>query len=151
MYQFKTKDEIIKAAIDMVCETQFTLKNSSQMDPSRLIKFLQLNHEQTPNETFSICFLDAKCRLITHEVLFKGSITATEIHIRVVAQKALELNSCSIVLCHHHPLGCPEPSSSDKLITSKISEALNIFDIRVLDHIILAANDSYSFVENDLI
>ena len=54
-------------------------------------------------------------------------------HIRVIARKALELNAAAVVLTHNHLGDIAEPSSDDQQITTKIKDALDVFDIKVLD------------------
>jgi DNA repair protein RadC len=65
--------------------------------------------------------------------------------VRVIARKALELNAAAIILAHNHPSGIAEPSSADKGITTRIKDALDVFDIDVLDHFVVTANECCSF------
>jgi len=76
MFQFNSKDEIITAAINFVCEDLASYDPAADQftDPERVINFLQLNHQQTPHEAFSVCFFTSKLQLIKHEHLFFGSI-----------------------------------------------------------------------------
>lgn len=63
-------------------------------------------------------------------------------------KRALELNAAALILAHNHPSGQVTPSQSDRNITTKIKDAAALFDIRLLDHIIVGGTTTYSFVEN---
>ena len=82
-------------------------------------------------------FLTSQHRLILFDKLFRGTVNASYVHIRVIARKALELNAAAVILAHNHPSGMAEPSSADQDITVKIKDALKVFDINVLDHLIV--------------
>jgi DNA repair protein RadC len=60
-------------------------------------------------------------------------------------QKALELNAAALILAHNHPSGIAEPSSADQRITTNIKEAMEVFDVKVLDHFIVSPDESCSF------
>jgi DNA repair protein RadC len=79
--------------------------------------------------------------------LFFGSIDGATVYPRVIAQRALELNAAAVILAHNHPSGISEPSCADQTITKRIKEALNLLDIRVLDHMIIGGNTMTSLAE----
>jgi DNA repair protein RadC len=83
--------------------------------------------------------------------LFQGTIDGASVHPRVVVQRALELNAAAVVLAHNHPSGVAEPSQADLRITQRLQAALELVDIRVLDHFIVTAEDSLSFAEKGLL
>ncbi|WP_310593443.1 JAB domain-containing protein, partial [Escherichia coli] len=64
---------------------------------------------------------------------------------------ALTHHAAAVILVHNHPSGEPEPSHADKLITQKITDALSLLDIRVVDHLIVGGDDAYSFAEHGLL
>jgi DNA repair protein RadC len=66
-------------------------------------------------------------------------------------QQALQLNAAAVVLFHNHPSGIAEPSRSDEAITQRLKEALALVDVRVLDHVVVAAGESVSFAERGLL
>jgi len=68
-----------------------------------------------------------------------------------VAKEALYANAAAIIAFHNHPSGVVEPSQADRLITDKLKQALHLFDIRVLDHIIVSHQGTYSFAEHGLL
>ena len=100
---------------------------------------------------FGVLFLDNQHRLIEYRTLFRGTINTAKIYPREVAKEALALNAAALVLTHNHPSGLEEPSEADKTITKTLTKALNLFDIRVLDHIIVTSISTTSFAERGLI
>ena len=99
-------------------------------------------------EVFSILWLDVKNRLIEHEILFHGTLTHCAVYPREIVKSALRLNAAAAVLVHNHPSGQPDPSEADHLLTKAVEKALNLVDVRVLDHIIVAGTRTHSFAEH---
>jgi len=66
-----------------------------------------------------------------------------------VVEQALKHHAAAVILTHNHPSGIAEASIADKQITDKLSQALRLIDVRVLDHIIVAGNQCYSFAEHN--
>ena len=89
-------------------------------------------------ETFMVLFLDTHYRLLSAEVLFMGSVDGAPVYTRVVASRALAHQASSVVVAHNHPSGVLTPSHSDIAVTQKVSKALMLFDISLLDHLIVA-------------
>lgn len=79
----------------------------------------------------------------------QGGVSQTLVDARLILKQAILNLSSSIVLCHNHPSGSILPSMQDINLTCKIIDAAKTFDIKVLDHIIIAKNDYYSFADND--
>ena len=77
----------------------------------------------------------------------RGTISQTSVYPREVVKLALELGACAVVLAHNHPSGQVLPSPADLSLTHKLSTALALVDVRVLDHIIVAPGQSYSMAE----
>ena len=98
-------------------------------------------------EAFYVLFLDNQHRVIRDEVMFEGTIDAASVYPREVVRRALEHNAAAVILAHNHPSGVAEPSQSDRRITSRISDALSLVDIRVLDHFVIGDGEVVSFVE----
>ena len=90
------------------------------------------------HETFMVLFLDTHYRLLSAEVLFMGSVDGAPVYTRVVASRALAHQASSVVVAHNHPSGVLTPSHSDIAVTQKVSKALMLLDIRLLDHLIVA-------------
>jgi DNA repair protein RadC len=107
--------------------------------------YLKIKLASQPDEWFAVLFLTSQHRLISFEKLFRGTVNSS--HVRVIARKALELNAAAVILGHNHPSGIAEPSSADRGITTRIKDALEVFDIDVLDHFVVTANECCSFAD----
>ncbi len=102
-------------------------------------------------EVFSVLFLDAQHRVIEFREMFRGTLTQTSVYPREVVREAIELKASAVILTHNHPSGTLEASRADELLTSTLKSALNLVDVRVLDHIITSAGASMSMAERGLI
>ncbi|MCP4984600.1 MAG: JAB domain-containing protein [Colwellia sp.] len=100
-------------------------------------------------EIFAVLFLDNQHQMLTFERLFFGTIDAAAVYPRVVVEQALKHHAAAVILTHNHPSGIAEASIADKQITKKLLQALQLIDVRVLDHIIVAGNQCYSFAEHN--
>ncbi|WHS60198.1 DNA repair protein RadC [Pseudomonas sp. G2-4] len=104
-----------------------------------------LRHE--PHEVFGCLFLNSKHQVLTFEALFRGSIDSASVHPRQVVKRALAHNAAALILCHNHPSGNPEPSQADRMLTERLQEALELIDVRVLDHFIVGDGEPLSMAE----
>ncbi len=116
-------------------------------EPSLVKRYLsqQLHHES--REVFQVLYLDNQHRLLKSEPLFYGTIDASPVYPRVVVQQALKYNAAALILAHNHPSGVAEPSRADRSITERIQQALQLVDIRVLDHLVVGDGEVVSFAE----
>lgn len=96
-------------------------------------------------------FLSSSNGILEQMRVSQGGVQATVVDHRLVVKRALELLSTRIILVHNHPSGSAEPSGQDKSLTTKIAEAANLFDIQLLDHIIIARSGSFSFRASGLL
>ncbi|MFC6441061.1 RadC family protein [Bowmanella sp. JS7-9] len=105
------------------------------------------------HECFAVVYLDSQHRLIDVEIVFEGTIDSAAVYPRVVARKALEQNAAALILMHNHPSGIAEPSQADKAITKRLQDALALFDIRIIDHLVVGCSNGsvVSFAERGLI
>ncbi|MEX0362826.1 MAG: RadC family protein [Allomuricauda sp.] len=104
------------------------------------------------NECFKVLLLNNSHKVKGIYQVSQGGITGTSLDIRILFAVVLKTLSVSIILCHNHPSGNIRPSAADKEITEKIKQASKLFDIIVLDHIILAPDGSYySFADNNML
>ena len=102
-------------------------------------------------EVFACLFLDNQHRVIQLDELFRGTIDGASVYPREVVKQDLHHNAAAVIFAHNHPSGVTEPSQADKQITEKLKKALDLFDIRVLDHFIIGDGEPYSFAEHGLI
>jgi DNA repair protein RadC len=94
-------------------------------------------------EEFKILLLNRANRVLGIANISKGGISGTVTDVRIILQYAIKTCASGIILCHNHPSGNLEPSESDKSITRKIKESCSLFDIQLLDHIIIIAEGKY--------
>ncbi len=103
------------------------------------------------HEEFWTIYLNRSNRVIKVIQNSKGGISGTVTDSRLILKDAIMLSASSLVLCHNHPSGNLKPSVSDQAITKKITEAGNLMDIKVLDHVIIASDNYFSFADEGLI
>ncbi|MDE7068896.1 MAG: DNA repair protein RadC [Alistipes sp.] len=90
-------------------------------------------------------FLTSSNRIIERQRVSQGGVQGTVVDHRLIVKRALELLATQIVLVHNHPSGTAEPSAPDRTLTDKIARAAALFDIRLLDHLIIARSGDFSF------
>ncbi len=113
--------------------------------------FLQAQLRDRKNEVFCVLFLDNRHRVQAFEELFQGTLNGTAVYPREVVKRALKHNAAAVILVHNHPSGVAEPSRADELLTSRLKEALNLVDIRLLDHLVVGDGETVSFSERGLL
>ena len=120
--------------------------------PDAVRDFLMFELGEEAREVFCALFLDAQNRVVSFELMFAGTLAQTSVHPREVVRRCLELNAASVILAHNHPSGVPEPSNADKALTDTLKRTLALFDVRVLDHLIVGgAARPVSFAERGLL
>jgi len=142
--------ESIRIAKNIIGE-KFAQYGDLMSSPHATRDFLKLHLAVEESEVFSVMFLTSQHALIAVEDLFHGTIDGSAVYPREVAKAALSHNAAAVILCHNHPSGQPEPSQADIRITKRLVEALKLIDVRVLDHMIVAGNESTSLAEQGLI
>ena len=104
------------------------------------------------NESFKVLLLNNSNKVKGIYQLSFGGITGTIVDIRILFALALKSLSVGIIIAHNHPSGKLKPSEADKLLTTKIGKAAKLFDIKLLDHVIITPNKEYfSFADNGLL
>jgi DNA repair protein RadC len=119
--------------------------------PQRVKEYLGLQIAHLDHEVFAVLFLDAQNRLLKFEELFRGTLTQTSVYPREVVKRALAWHAAAVVLAHNHPSGAAEPSRADEFLTQTLKNALQLVDVRVLDHIVVARGQVVSFAERGLL
>jgi len=114
-------------------------------------QFLTAELRNESREIFAVLFLNTQHQVIKFERLFYGTINAAAVYPRIVVEAALKNKAGAVILAHNHPSGIAEPSIADNQITSRLEQALALIDIKVLDHIIVAGCQCYSYAEHSLI
>ena len=119
--------------------------------PDAVKHYLQLHLSAKQHEVFAVLFLDVQNRLIAMEELFRGSLTQTSVYPREVVLRALHHQAAAVVLAHNHPSGSVQPSRADEALTQTLKAALALVDVRVLDHVVVAAGQSLSMAQRGLL
>ena len=104
--------------------------------PSEASDYIRLKLIPNESEVFLGLFMDAQHRIIACEDLFFGTISEAMVYPREVIKKALFYNAASVIFAHNHPSGLSEPSQADIAITSKLEKALQLIEVKLLDHFI---------------
>ena len=125
---------------------KFTVKNSKE-----IATYIRSLLRDLQNEVFGVVFLNRANRVKHYEVISIGGITGTVADPRIIFKKALAEGAVSIILFHNHPSGNLQPSRADEDLTSRIVQAAKLFDIRILDHIIVSEEGYFSFADGGLI
>ncbi len=144
-------ESIIESAIKIL-ESRISYSSTSTplTSPQASKDYVKLQLATYEHEVFACLFLDNKHRVITFEKLFRGSINSASVYPREVVKACLKHNAAAVILAHNHPSGVSEPSQADLSITSRLSDALALIDVRILDHLIVG-EDVTSFAERGLI
>lgn len=143
---------------NIVSEVELTYKNNVPYNQRQKISNSQGAYEILTNlfpentmdyrETFIVLYLNRANQVLGYSVISQGGTSNTTVDIKMVIQTALLANASCIMLAHNHPSGNVQPSSDDNKITKRIMEAARLFDITVLDHIIITNESYYSFTDN---
>ncbi len=148
-YQLATIDQILEAARQVI--DQKMQRGAELTSPAAVKEYLRAKLAGFEHEVFAVLFMDTRHRLIEYKEMFHGTIDGASVYPREVVKEALRLNAAAVVVSHNHPSGSPEPSAADRALTQRLMEALGLVDVRVLDHIIVAGNETASFAERGLI
>ncbi len=115
--------------------------------PASVYQALQTQLLDRDHEVFGVVYLDNRHRIRGVEELFRGSIDGTTVHAREVVKEALRHGAAAVILVHNHPSGHLEPSVADEQITARLRQALELVEVRVLDHVIVSAEGYTSLAE----
>ena len=113
-----------------------------------VVRIMRPKLQDKKHEECWAIFLTNSNRIIESRCMSQGGVQATVVDHRLIVKRALELLSTRIIIVHNHPSGSATPSSADFDLTRRVKEATSLFDIQLLDHIVVSATDSYSFKSN---
>ena len=121
---------------------------TSDADVERIMEPLlaSLQHE----ECWAL-YLASSGRVVERLRISQGGVQATIVDCKLIIKRAIELLATQIVLVHNHPSGSAEPSRQDIELTERVAEAAKLFDMRLLDHVIIAHGSNFSFRSRNLI
>lgn len=112
--------------------------------PEVVTAYLRANLAHQHREHFAALWLDTRHRPLALDTLFQGSIDGCSVHPREVVRAALKNNAAAVICAHNHPSGVAEPSEADRLITRRLQDALQLIEVRVLDHIVVTSDSCVS-------
>ena len=104
-----------------------------------------------PHEEFWILLLNRGLQVMGRKLVSKGGINSTIVDVKLVFKEAVEGSASCLILCHNHPSGNCFPSNEDLKITKKLQEGAKLLDIQILDHVIVAGDDYYSFADEGIL
>ena len=116
-----------------------------------IIEIFQPQLADLPHEEFWVLFLNRANKVIDQARITQGGITGTIFDIKLIMKSAIEKLASSIIVCHNHPSGNQKPSEQDIKITQKLKEASQLFEIALLDHIIITDSECYSFADSGML
>lgn len=113
-----------------------------------IVNFLSPKFIGLTREAIYLVCLDANCKILKHSFLGQGGISSIDVDIRSIASDILACNATSVIVAHNHPGGVCAPSKEDKEATLRLKQFLSSIDVQLIDHIIFAGNDHFSFRNN---
>lgn len=105
--------------------------------PQDIYYYIKDEFENLTKEHFAVILLDAKCRVISHHVICKGTQTTVLVDSKEIFRLALRHHAVSFVVIHNHPSGDPTPSQLDMKYTEHLSAAAAMMEIPMLDHVVI--------------
>jgi DNA repair protein RadC len=119
--------------------------------PTTAKDFVKVLLAGAERESFVVIFLDAQHRVLAAEEMFAGTLAQTSVYPREIVRRALHHNAAAILCAHPHPSGLAEPSRADEFLTTSLKVALNLVDVRLVDHLVVAGSTCVSFAERGLL
>jgi DNA repair protein RadC len=119
--------------------------------PADTEAFLVSRMRHLDHELFCCLYLDNRHRVLRFDEMFRGTIDGTSVYPREVVKEALAINAAAVILAHNHPSGVAEPSQADERITQRLKSALDLVDIRLLDHLIVGSGPATSLAARGMI
>ncbi|UUF00328.1 DNA repair protein RadC [Xanthomonas hortorum pv. pelargonii] len=116
-------------------------------DPPSVGRYFSQRLRAKAYEVFAVLYLDTKHHAIAFEEVFTGTLDGADIHTREVVRRALLHNAAAVIVGHNHPSGNPEPSEADRAVAKRLLEALDLMEIRLLDHFVIGDGRPVSLAE----
>lgn len=143
----------LMAALELArrCLAEDLTHGPALRSPSDSGAFLSAQLRHRPYEVFACLYLDNRHHVLGFEELFRGTIDGASVHPREVVRACLEHNAAAVIFAHNHPSGVAEPSAADRSITETLRQALELIDVRVLDHLVVGTQAPVSMAARGLI
>ena len=144
-----SRDPIVTQALQLLeCQVR---EADALASPDAVRDYLRLKLAERAHEVFVCVFLDVQNRVIEIDEMFRGTLTQTSVYPREIVKAGLKANAAAVIFAHNHPSGVAQPSQADELLTRNLKDALSLVEIKVLDHFIVAGNQTLSFAERGLL
>jgi DNA repair protein RadC len=148
-YRPAREEEVLQQAKELL--SQRVRRGESISSSGALRDYLRLQLGALEHEVFAVVFLDARHRLLALKEMFRGTVSQASVYPREIAKEALALGASAVILAHNHPSGSLEPSGADRSLTRMLQATLELIDVRVLDHLIVADAEVVSFLDRRLL
>lgn len=140
------KVSAVRQLVERALREQLRLDNVLA-SPGAVRDYLRLTLGRRSHEIFSCLYLDSRHRLICAEEASRGTLTQTAVYPREIAREALQRNAAAVIVAHNHPSGESGASEADHRLTQRLRAALDLLDVRLLDHFIVTRDRIVSFAE----
>ena len=123
--------------------------NDSIRTSKDIVSLMHPEISDKPVEEFWIVLLNRKNKVIGRECVARGGVSAVMVDMRILLKPAITRLASGIVLCHNHPSGSIQPSAEDRKLTKRVASAVELLDIKLVDHVIITSDHSqfYSFAD----
>jgi DNA repair protein RadC len=103
------------------------------------------------DEQFRVLYLNRRKALVEDALIAQGAVDSVRPPLRSIVARALQVNASAIIAAHNHPSGAAEPSESDRLLTQDLIAACRPLGLKVLDHVIVGDDTTFSFADSELL
>lgn len=146
----RCNEDLIIQQAQAIIENRY-IRGKQLLSVQEVRDYLMLKLAPLEHEVFGCLLLDNQQRILAYQELFRGTINGVNVYPREVVKLSLGYNAAALILVHNHPSGEPEPSQADLAITQRLVSALELVDVRVLDHFIVAGTQTVSMAERRLL
>lgn len=147
-YRRPQPTEVIEAAQALLAKQ---LPESSYLQsPGTVRDYLACKLGGLEHEVFGLVLLTSQLRVIEYVEMFRGTLNQTSVYPREVVKEALRVNAGCLIAVHNHPSGSTDPSPADEYLTSTLRTALQLVDVRLIDHLIVGRGGMLSMAEKGL-
>ena len=172
--KFKNLAGVLDADMDELCQVEGLAENSALLlkllkdlcseylsekmekkdvlnSPESVKSFLKMKLSGLKEEVFLVIYLNTKNHVLCSEIMHEGTVDQTAVYPRNILKRALEIHASGLILVHNHPSGISKPSQDDIGLTNTIKEIVAALNLRLLDHLVVAKDGCFSFVESGLL
>ncbi|WP_447881414.1 RadC family protein [Serratia fonticola] len=142
----RCNEDLILQQAQAIIENRY-IRGQQLLSVQEVRDYLMVKLAPLEHEVFGCLLLDNQQHVLSYQQLFRGTINGVNVYPREVVKLSLQYNAAALILVHNHPSGEPEPSQADLAITKRLVSALELVDVRVLDHFIVAGTQTVSMAE----